>query len=70
MTNYYQSPHGTEAIEVIRDFFDDNFYRANVFKYIVRAGRKPGVPAEVDLRKAISYLEYELDNLTGTGVND
>ena len=32
-------------------------------KYICRAGKKPGVKAIEDLRKAIRYLFMEIDNL-------
>lgn len=37
--------------------------RAAAIEYIFRAGGKPGVPAETDIRKAIKMLEYELERL-------
>lgn len=32
-------------------------------KYITRAGKKPGVSAVEDYKKAIRYLQMEIDNL-------
>lgn len=44
-----------EPFEVI-DAWGLDFYRASALKYIARAGRKPGVDAATDLRKAAHYL--------------
>jgi hypothetical protein len=49
---------GMQAIDVIHAF-DLNFNLGSVVKYVLRAGRKG--PADVDLRKAIRYLEFELE---------
>lgn len=37
---------------------------ANVIKYVLRAGKKKNVPMEEDLKKAITYLSFELEDLT------
>jgi hypothetical protein len=34
-------------------------------KYIKRAGQKPNVPPIQDLRKAIKYIEMEIERLEG-----
>lgn len=49
---------GLEAIDVI-EAFDLNFRLANACKYILRAGRKGN--RKEDIRKAIWYLQRELD---------
>jgi hypothetical protein len=58
-------PHYTrlspQPIEVICAW-DLNFCRASALKYISRAGHKG--PAEVDIRKAIKCLEFELERMT------
>jgi hypothetical protein len=48
-----------ETIEVIESF-DLNFCLGNAIKYILRAGKKGD--KEEDLRKAIWYLEREIQN--------
>lgn len=57
--SHYQTPSGLEAIEVIEAFFPDNFYFANAFKYIARAGKKNDIVE--DIEKAIWYLQRFLD---------
>ena len=57
--NHYQTPSGLEAIDVIEAFFPDNFYFANAFKYIARAGKKDDLVE--DIEKAIWYLQRYLD---------
>ena len=42
------------------------FTLANAVKYCVRAGLKEGEPMSKDLDKAISYLEYEIELLSGS----
>ncbi len=59
--SYYQSKSGLWADDVIADY-DLNFSLGNVFKYIVRAGKK-GDRVQ-DLRKAICYLEREAERQT------
>jgi hypothetical protein len=41
--------------------WDLNFCLGNVVKYIARAGRKDGNTKEKDLKKAIQYIEFELE---------
>lgn len=57
--SHYQTPSGLEAIEVIEAFFPDNFYFANAFKYLARAGKKDDIVE--DIEKAIWYLQRFLD---------
>lgn len=56
--NHYTRINGLECIEVTRHF---NFCLGNAIKYIWRAGHKGD--AVQDLRKAIQYLEFEIDRL-------
>ena len=51
---------GVTAIDVTESF---NFNLGNAVKYIWRAGNKPGETTEDDLKKAIWYLERELDRI-------
>ncbi len=60
-SHYTSSASGIECIEVTRHM---NFCRGNAIKYIWRAGEKGGPDKEVeDLRKAIKYLEFEIERL-------
>jgi len=52
---------GIEAIDVIEAWKLD-FSLGCSLKYIARAGKKPGVPASEDLKKAIWYLNRALIN--------
>lgn len=58
--------HYTQGkIECI-DFIADkklNFARGNAVKYIVRAGLKDPAKEIEDLRKAIFYIEYEIESI-------
>lgn len=40
-----------------------NYVLGNATKYICRAGKKPGVDALTDLRKALFWVQYEVDRL-------
>ena len=51
-----------EAIKVI-EAWDLNFHLGNAVKYIARAGKKG--PAAEDLKKALWYLQRELDRRAG-----
>lgn len=51
-----------EAIKVI-DAWGLGFALGNSLKYIARAGKKPGVDAVIDLRKAAWYLNHEIERL-------
>lgn len=53
---------GVESIDVI-EAFALNFNRGNVIKYTLRAGRKDPAREIEDLRKAIFYLEREVQRL-------
>jgi len=56
--HYTKHPSGIECIEVTQHF---NFNKGNAIKYIWRAGQK-GNEIE-DLRKAIQYLNFEINRL-------
>lgn len=56
----------TGKIEVI-DFIEDkglNFHRGNAVKYIVRAGIKDPAKEVEDLKKAIWYINREIQRLS------
>lgn len=53
---------GDEAMRVIEKF-GLGFTLGNAVKYILRAGKKPGQSAQLDLAKARWYIERELLNL-------
>lgn len=55
-----------EAIKVI-DAWGLGFCLGNTVKYICRAGRKPGVAALEDLKKALWYLQYEVERIEREG---
>ena len=51
---------GVTAVDITETF---NFNLGNAVKYIWRAGLKEGETADDDLKKAVWYLERELDRL-------
>ena len=53
-----------EAIKVI-DAWNLDFCLGNVVKYISRAGKKDNNSAEQDLKKALWYLEHEIESMKG-----
>ena len=57
---------GVEVIDAITAWgFGEGFNKGNAIKYIARAGRK-GKETEIeDLKKAMQYLQFEIDRLTG-----
>lgn len=61
-------PHYTDGkIEVI-DFIEDkglNFHRGNAVKYIARAGKKDKSKEVEDLKKAVWYLNREIQRMEG-----
>jgi len=63
-----QSPaHYTRGSIEVWDFIRDqqlNYHLGNAIKYICRAGYKSSETKTEDLKKAIHYLENELDNTT------
>jgi len=54
---HYQLPGGVEVIDLIEDM---SFCLGNALKYLLRAGKKPGVLMETDLMKAVWYIEREI----------
>lgn len=58
-THYQLDPEPVAVIEA----WGLGFSLGNVLKYLARAGRKPGVPALDDLRKARDYLDREIARL-------
>ena len=65
MTQVNHPDYYNDGIEAI-DFIEShklNFSLGNAIKYIVRAGLKNGEPTQEALRKAIWYLEREIDRL-------
>lgn len=59
MSDYYKAPNGLEVFDLINSL-GLGFADGNVFKYILRAGRKPGAAASEDYKKALCYLELVL----------
>lgn len=59
---HYQLPSGIEVIDLIEDM---SYNLGNAVKYLLRAGRKPGVTRETDLRKACWYIEREISRQGG-----
>jgi len=51
-----------EAIKII-EALDLNFHLGNVFKYIIRAGKKNNNQEIDDLNKALWYLERHIKSL-------
>lgn len=53
-----------EVIDAIEEWgFGEGFSKGNAIKYIARAGRKNPDTEIEDLRKAITYLEFEIERL-------
>jgi hypothetical protein len=61
---HYVEGRTIEPRSVVKDW-ELNFNLGNVLKYISRVGRK-GEDIE-DLRKAITYLEFEIEDREGNG---
>lgn len=60
--DYYKKGRTHEPKDVIKAFRLE-FNLGNTVKYIARAGHKPGEPAQKDLDKALTYLQFEIDDL-------
>ncbi len=61
--DYYDShPSGVECIDIVGHM---NFNLGNAIKYIWRAGLKNPAEMEIELEKAITYLQFELNRITG-----
>ena len=59
--HYVDTVPGIECIQVTQHF---NFNRGNAIKYIWRAGEKDETKEIEDLKKAIQYLEFELERIS------
>lgn len=57
---HYTSKNGVECIDVVEQF---NFNRGAALKYIWRAGEKDPTKEIEDLRKALWYIQREIDRL-------
>lgn len=57
---HYQTASGLEAVDVIEAFGLD-WHLGTALKHILRAGKKPGQPADRDVEKAVWYLRRWLD---------
>lgn len=64
--SHYCEGRKYEPKDVIRDW-GLNFNLGNVIKYISRNGRKEGETSIKDLRKAKTYLEFEIEALEKEG---
>ena len=53
-----------ESIKVI-DAWNLDFCPGNVVKYISRAGKKCNNSSKQDLKKALWYLEHEIESMKG-----
>lgn len=60
-SHYNADPSGIECIEIVRH---RNFNIGNAFKYLWRAGLKDGSEDVEDLKKAIWYINDEIERLT------
>ena len=61
-TYYGGQDNPYEAIKIIEQL-NLNFHLGNVFKYIIRAGKKDSNKEIEDLNKAMWYLEKHINNL-------
>ena len=57
----YYNAGGIEVLDVITAF-GLNFNTGNCIKYICRCGHKPGADRLTDLRKAVFYLNREIED--------
>jgi hypothetical protein len=61
-THYTSDPSGVECIQITRH---RNFNIGNAFKYLWRAGMKNEDTHIEDLKKAIFYIQDEINRLEG-----
>ena len=59
--SHYQG-EGIEPIDYINSH-NFNFNLGNAIKYLSRGGKKEGESTEKDLKKAIDYLNFEIERL-------
>ena len=57
---HYETGKDYDIIDVCKDY-SLNFNRGNILKYVARAGKKDNELQ--DLRKALDYLQREIDHL-------
>ena len=57
----YYSAGSIEVLDVITAF-NLNFNTGNAIKYVCRCGHKPGADKITDLRKAVFYLNREIED--------
>ena len=63
--SYYSgTKYGYSARKVVEDF-DLGYNTGVAVSYLLRAGKKPGNPAQQDIQKAINHLHFELDRVYG-----
>lgn len=60
----YSDGRKYEPIDVINDW-GLNFNLGNAVKYLSRAGRKSTEAYHSDLRKAVDYINYEINHTKG-----
>jgi hypothetical protein len=71
--NYYKGKkYGYEASKVVEEFQADSYNIGTAITYLLRAGKKKYVndseieSKEMDIRKAIDHLNFELERLQDT----
>ena len=62
-TGYYACEDGSMDAEFVINKFNLSWNRANVLKYIIRAGKKDPSKEIEDLEKARNYINYEIERL-------
>lgn len=60
--HYNAHPSGVECIDIVKHH---NFCIGSAIKYLWRQGLKDGNPAVQDLKKAVEYIQFEIDRLEG-----
>lgn len=63
LASHYASLDGSTTVQDVIEAFGMNWNRGNAIKYLIRAGRKDPDKELDDLRKALSYIEYEIARL-------
>lgn len=58
----YYSPESPYEPRKVINAWDAGFNLGNVLKYIGRAGKKSGARRIDDLKKALTYLEFEIES--------
>lgn len=64
--HHYHAESGLEVIDII-EAWKLNFNRGNALKYIARAGHKDPARELEDLKKALWYIQRELQRIEGEG---